>query len=103
MIIAHKDNSLLMRIGGSRCQIADCRSQVIINCSSKQGGFEASMASLANYTNEFLAILTAKLDGASEEEMKDVVERNNSDSSLSCISVIITIIAIATIIWIFIN
>jgi UDP-N-acetylmuramyl pentapeptide synthase len=84
-------------------KIDEDHTKIVINCSSRQGGFEASMASLANYTNEFLAILTAKLDGASEEEMKDVVRHNNSDSSVSCITVIITIIAIATIIWIFIN
>ena len=84
-------------------KIDEDHTKIIINCSSRQGGFEASMASLANYTNEFLAILTDKLGGASEEEMKDVVRHNNSDSSVSCITVIITIIAIATIIWIFIN
>ena len=81
-------------------KIDDDHTKIIINCSSRQGGFEASMASLAGYTKEFLTILTAKLDGASDEEMIEVVQQNNSDSSLSCISVIITIIAIIAIFWI---
>ena len=80
-------------------KIDDEKTKILINCSSRAGGFEASMASLAGYTKEFIAILSAKLNGASDEEMKEVVKQNNADGSLSCISVIITIIAIASFIW----
>ena len=75
------------------------KTRIVVTCSSRQGGFEASMASLASYTNDFLAILTAKLNGASDEEMKTVLKQNSSDNSLSGISVLITIISIIAIIY----
>lgn len=80
-------------------KIDEDKTKLVVTCSSRQGGFEASMASLANYTNEFLAILTAKLNGASDEEMKTVLKQNSSDNSLSGISVLITIISIIAIIY----
>jgi len=82
-------------------KIDEKKTKIFINCSSRKGGFEASMASLAGYTKEFITILSAKLNGASDEEMKEIVKQNNADSSLSCISVIVAIISIAAIIWCF--
>ena len=78
-------------------QIDENNTKIVINCSSR-AGFQASMASLEGYTNEFLAILTAKLSGASDEEMISVVKENNSDGSLSgfagVMSIIIFIVAL---------
>ena len=73
-------------------KVDDSRTKISINCSPREGGFKPSMASLEGYTNEFLTILTAKLNGASDEEMTSVVKENNSDSSLASFSVIIGII-----------
>lgn len=75
-------------------KIDDNTTNITINCSSRSGGFNPSMASLEGYTNEFLKILTAKLNGASDEEMKVVVKENDSDSSLSSFSAIITLIIV---------
>jgi UDP-N-acetylmuramyl pentapeptide synthase len=75
-------------------KVDESSTKITVNCSPRHGGFQASMASLENYTNEFLAILTAKLKGASDEEMASVVKQNNSDSSLASSSIIITIIII---------
>lgn len=80
-------------------KIDDNNTNITINCSPRSGGFTPSMASLEGYTNEFLKILTAKLNGASDQEMKVVVKENDSDSSLSSISAIITLITIAVILY----
>ena len=74
---------------------SDNSTKLSLTCSPREGSFKPSMASLEGYTKEFLNILSAKLKGTPDEEMSNVVKNNNSDSSLSTISVIITIIAIA--------
>jgi hypothetical protein len=82
-------------------KIDDEKTKIMINCSAREGSLRPSIASLAGYTNEFITILSAKLNGASDEEMKEIVRQNNSDGNLSCISVIITIITIAAIVYCF--
>ncbi len=74
-------------------KIDDNTTKIKMTCSSRTG-FEVGMASLEGYTAEFLNILSAKLNGATEEEMQTVVNENNSDSSLSCMSTILTVIII---------
>ena len=74
-------------------KIDDNTTKFKMTCSSRTG-FEVGMASLEGYTAEFLNILSAKLNGATEEEMQTVVNENNSDSSLSCMSTILTVIII---------
>lgn len=74
-------------------KIDDNTTKIKMTCSSR-AGFEVGMASLEVYTAEFLNILSAKLNGATEEEMQTVINENNSDSSLSCMSTILTVIII---------
>ena len=74
-------------------KIDDNTTKIKMTCSSRTG-FEVGMASLEGYIAEFLNILSAKLTGATDEEMETVVNENNSDSSLSCMSTILTVIII---------
>ena len=74
-------------------KIDDNTTKIKMTCSSRTG-FEVGMASLEGYTAEFLNILSAKLTGATDEEMQTIVNENNSDSSLSCMSTILTVIII---------
>ena len=70
----------------------DDTTKIVITCSERPGSFHPSMASLESYTSEFLNILSAKLSGTAEEEMKEIVNQNNSDSGLAGCGVICGIV-----------
>lgn len=55
-----------------------------ISCKAKEGVF--SMQKIANaqeVTNEFLNILSAKLNNVTPEQMEDVVKKNSSDTPIN--------------------
>ena len=81
----------------SLAKVDDNNTKITITCSERTGGFNPSMASLESYTSEFINILSAKLSGKSDEEMKEVVSENNSDSALanaSCLGTLLTLVGI---------
>ena len=51
------------------------------------------MASLESYASEFMNILSKKLSGATDEEMKKALKENNSDGTASDIASIAEVIS----------
>lgn len=84
-------------------KIDDNTTKIKMTCSSRTG-FEVGMASLEAYAAEFLNILSAKLTGATDEEMETVVNENNSDSTNAnisgCLGIISISISIGFLMWI---
>lgn len=75
-------------------KIDENTTKIIIDCSERYGGLNLSVASLQLYVTELLNILSARLNGASDEEILGVMKNNNSDSAVSGCGVFITIAAI---------
>ena len=67
-------------------KVDDNSTKIIITCSPRNGGLETSMASLEKYTGELLNIISSKLSGATDEEMVQIINDNNSDGMLSNIN-----------------
>lgn len=75
-------------------KIDENTTKIIIDCSERTGGLNLSVASLQSYVTEFLNILSARLNGTNDEEILEVMENNNSDSTITNFSVLIAIITI---------
>ena len=67
--------------------------KITLTCSERGGGFNATMASLESYASEFMNILSKKLSGATDEEMKKALKENNSDGTASDIASIAEVIS----------
>ena len=75
-------------------KIDENNTKIVIDCSERTGGLNLSVASLQSYVTEFLNILSARLDGKSDEEILTVMENNNSDSNLANFSAYVTLVTI---------
>ena len=75
-------------------KIDENNTKIVIDCSERTGGLNLSVASLQSYVAEFLNILSARLDGKSDEEILGVMENNNSDSNIANFSAYVTLVTI---------
>jgi hypothetical protein len=74
-------------------KVDDNSTKITITCSPRNDGLETSMASLEKYTGELLNIISSKLSGATDEEMVQIINDNNSDGVLSNINGTIELIS----------
>ena len=83
-------------------KVDENHTKVSLTCSPREGGFQPSPASIESYASEFLNILSARLEGKTGTELHNIVKKNNSDSTLSGLSAIISFILLAlALAWIF--
>ena len=74
-------------------KVSENSTKITLTCSERGGGFTPTMASLESYVSEFMNILSKKLSGATDEEMKKALKENNSDGTASDIASIAEVIS----------